>query len=312
MGRVWVLGSLNIDVTYTVDELPTKGLTISATGCFQLVGGKGTNQAVAACWAGAETSLVGAMGDDSNGELIRRKISEYPIDTSSIKILPHTATGTALILVEKSGANLIVVNGGANRKVPLEQLGIMPGDFAVAQLETNMDAVEYFFKQAKEKKAITVLNPSPYRNLPRELTDFTDIVIANEYEMGMLTGSSIKSAKDISFKVREKLDVMKLSMAITTFGEAGIAIYKNRKLLEIPGHKVNVIDTQGAGDAFLGVLIGCMGQGIDEINAAGFANYVASECVKRQGSTLDSLPGSKVATASEYDKLKTKCRGNNK
>lgn len=305
MGRVWVLGSLNIDVTYTVDELPAKGLTISATGCFQLVGGKGTNQAVAACWAGAETSLVGATGDDSNGELIRRKISEYPIDTSSIKILPHTATGTALILVEKSGANLIVVNGGANRKVPLEQLEIMPGDFAVAQLETNMDAVEYFFKQAKEKKAITVLNPSPYRNLPRELTDFTDIVIANEYEMGMLTGSCVKSSKDITPEVQEKLDAMRLDMVITTFGEAGIAVYQNGRLLEIPGHPVNVVDTQGAGDAFLGVLIGSMAQGMDAMNAAGFANFVASECVKRCGSTLDSLPDSKKVVASEYDKLKT-------
>lgn len=309
MGRVWVLGSLNIDVTYCVDELPTKGLTIAATDCFQLVGGKGTNQAVAACWTGADTSLVGTIGADSNGEVIRKKISEYPIDISLIKTITHAPTGTALILVEKSGANLIVVNGGANQKVTVEQLGILPGDYAVAQLETNIDAVECFFKQAKEKKATTVLNPSPYRNLSGELINFTDIVIANEYEMEMLTGSSIKSAKDISLKVREKLDVMKFSMAITTFGEAGIAIYKNRKLLEIPGHKVNVIDTQGAGDAFLGVLIGCMGQGMDEINAAGFANYVASECVKRQGSTLDSLPGSKVAAASEYDKLKTKLPG---
>lgn len=160
MSKVYVLGSLNLDTTYYVKELPTKGTTIMAKISERAAGGKGTNQAVAASFTGCETLLVGAVGNDANGQLMEETLKKHDVNTRWLTRVEQP-TGTAVIFVDSEANNLIVVDSGANHYVPVCELPIQAGDWVIAQLETPIPAVREYFEMAKRMGANTMLNPSP-------------------------------------------------------------------------------------------------------------------------------------------------------
>ncbi|MEG0750651.1 MAG: ribokinase [Oscillospiraceae bacterium] len=302
MSKVYVLGSMNIDLTYNVDKIPTKGLTVSASETFQLVGGKGFNQSVASCWTGAETSIIGALGSDSNSSVIRKTLEDRGVDCSHLQMPEGYPTGSAVIFVDKHGANLIVVHGGANKAVAKRHIDFAAGDFLAAQLETNIDAVQYYFECAKNAGATTVLNPSPYEQLPAELVQATDIVVANEYEASLLLGCEIAAITELSNEISDGIDMLGIKTLVITLGEDGAAICTKDSVLPITPFKANTVDTQGAGDAFLGVFVASLANGVEIEEAACFANYTASKCVEVKGSTLASLPNSAEQTRADFGK----------
>jgi ribokinase len=295
MGKVYVLGSLNIDTTYYVECLPEAGMTVIAARSKRALGGKGLNQAVAACWAGAETSLIGAVGDDENGVTLRNALLRYPINLQWLTKAPGP-TGTAVIFVDALARNLIVVDGGANRFVPKDNIGFQAGDWLAAQLETNMDAVLHYFQAARKAGAYTVLNLSPYQEVPAELLRATSLLVVNEQEASLLIKKPVNAPGDI-LVAGAALAGLGISGALITLGRDGVLVIDSEEKTHISGITTNAVDTQGAGDAFLGVAVAALAKGKTLRQAAEYANRIAARCVEIEGSTLLSLEALKGADA---------------
>lgn len=289
MSRVWVVGSINLDTTYTMERLPTEGETLHAYSNFSALGGKGSNQAVAASKMGASVYLVGMTGMDAAGCAARSQLGDIGIDLSYLKANAKIPTGSAIICVDKKGANFIVVNGGANLAFTYTPLPFAAGDYVIAQLETPLTAVERCFIAAKEAGAVRILNPSPCKALPQSLLEATDILIANEHEIESVSGIAYTDYRKWT-PILRRIRRYGISKIVLTLGKEGALLYDAEVTTYIPGIQVApVIDTQGSGDAFAGVLVGMMAQGQSFLAAAQLANQIAAACVKVSGSTIQSL-----------------------
>lgn len=289
MNRVWVVGSINIDTTYTVKRLPAEGETLHAYSKFSALGGKGSNQAVAASKTGAKVYLVGLTGIDAAGGVARSQLNDIGIDLSYLKTDAERPTGSAVICVDKDGANFIVVNGGANLSYTYTPLPFAAGDYVIAQLETPLTSVERCFISAKEAGAVRILNPSPSQTLSKSLLEVTDILIANEHEIEAISGIAYTDHGQWD-PIMHCICRYGISKVVITLGKQGALLYDSEVMTYIPGIQVSpVIDTQGAGDAFAGVMVGMMAQGQSFLSAARLANQIAAACVKVSGSTIRSL-----------------------
>lgn len=287
MARVFVLGSLNMDTTYYVNDLPCEGETIAAVSCESAVGGKGLNQAAAAAWTGVETAIIGAVGNDGNGRQMALTMERRRINTQYLQ-QSRLPTGSAIILVDGSARNFIVVNGGANCDVRREEIDLAAGDWIMSQLETPVETVHYYFEKAKQACARTVLNLSPYQPVPDTLLALTDILIVNEHEASGLLQCRINSPED-ACNAAEALRRKGVHKAVITLGERGAVVLDGNTAHRIEGVKVKAVDTQGAGDAFSGVMIGYCCRGLSLPESAEAANRIAGQCVGITGSTIISL-----------------------
>jgi len=289
---VWVLGSSNIDLTHNVKKLPQKGETIFSDNCLIGTGGKGANQAVAAAHFGSNVSFVGAVGDDANGQVLLNTLKSYGINTQYVHVVQNMESGNALILVDENGSNIISVFPGANNYIPLsilDEISFKRRDILIAQLEVNMEVIDKSFELAKQHHVITVLNPSPYKNLSENLLRNIDIIIVNEIEGRLL--SNINVDNEISAKMcAQEIKKMGVNNVIVTLGKLGVVLATNCNTIYFPGHNVNVVDTQGAGDAFLGTTVSQIYKNKSIEEAVSLANYIASITVTREGSTQVCLP----------------------
>lgn len=294
--RIWVLGSSNIDVTYRVKDIPLKGYTVRAKSCITATGGKGANQAVAAAHWGIDVSFIGAVGDDPNGETLLEVLRKRNINVSYVNTVKGVPSGNAVIFVDDKGSNCIIVYPGANQCVPVNLCpDFSEGDILVAQLEVNMDAVGCYFMLARQKKMLTILNPSPYVPLSQELLKNTDIIVANEteaYELGGIPADDPESAKACAAKIISQGP----GTVVITLGKLGVVVVKNEEAFYIPEYPVEVVDTQGAGDAFLGTFAAGIAQGNTVEDSALFANMVAALSVTKLGTTQASMPDLKDIT----------------
>ena len=286
MANVYVLGSLNMDTTYYVDRLPGEGETITSVSSQSAAGGKGLNQSAAAAWTGAATEIIGAVGKDGGQAMIdalqRQHVGMRYLQRSDLP------TGSAVILVDRQAKNLIVVNGGANRDVRRQEIPFAAGDWLMAQLETPVETVTDYFRQARAHGAKTVLNLSPYQPVPEELLALVDLLIVNEHEASELLGCRIGCRAEAS-RAAGLLREKGIRSAVITLGGDGAVVIDGEKTEELEGVPVQAVDTQGAGDAFAGVLVGhcCLGMSLAE--SARTANQVAARCVTVAGSTIISL-----------------------
>ncbi|MCQ2752556.1 MAG: PfkB family carbohydrate kinase, partial [Coriobacteriales bacterium] len=165
MKTIFVLGSLNTDLSITTNQIPTEGQTVAGSNFKTGCGGKGLNQAIAAAKLGAKVKFLGAVGDDLFGRQMLDALKHQKVDVKNVKILPKISSGIAVILLNNNN-NRIVLDLGANlaiRKSDVDAFlkDAQEGDIFVAQLENNLDAVFYGLEVAKNKKMITVLNPAP-------------------------------------------------------------------------------------------------------------------------------------------------------
>lgn len=289
MGRVWVVGSLNVDRGWRVERHPALGETVFGAVQAPAPGGKGLNQAVAAARMGAAVCLVGCVGDDEDGRWLRGLAAAEGIDTSPVAVAAGAATGTALIVVDGAGANTVTVDPGANGSLRISHLGIAQGDVVVAQLEVPAVAVVAAFAEARAAGATTILNPSPL-GTGRALVADVDVVVVNESEATELGGPG--PATDQATRICGPGQTV-----VVTRGADGVAAAHKRSDGELfappmqrPGLDVVAVDTTGAGDCFLGVLAAAMAG--DELNpqeAIDLANRAAARSVTRPG-TVDAMP----------------------
>jgi len=293
MGRVFVAGSINMDVVATADRHPRIGETVAGTAVLYFPGGKGANQAVAAAKLGAPTTLVGRLGKDAFGDQLKAFLAAEGIDLSFVQQTSQAHTGTAIITVANAD-NTIVVIPGANALVSaadVEAPVLAKGDIAVSQFEIPLPAISAFFKRARAAGATTILNPAPAIEFSRELLDLVDLLILNETELGFLTKTELRDTDDYPhfIEAARSLQAGKDKTICVTLGKRGVLALANGQPLLIDGRAVKAVDTTGAGDCFVGAVAAQLAGGKPIHDALHYANMAASVCVQRMGAA-PSMP----------------------
>jgi ribokinase len=284
-GQVVVVGSVNTDVAARVGVLPRPGQTVSGSDLRLLPGGKGANQAVAAARAGASVRLVGALGGDELARVPRDFLAEEGLDLSGLVTVDGPA-GTALILVDAHGENVIVVVPGANATVDSRQaeaLDLSPGDVVLLQNEIPEQVNLAAARRARAAGARSVLNLAPYRPTGADLLATVDVLVLNESEYEALTGVPMATNPAV-------LNRPGTGDVVVTVGAAGVRARVNGSPVTIPAHNVPVLDTTGAGDCFCGAFGAALAAGRDTDAALRYANAAAAIAVQRHGAA-PAMPG---------------------
>jgi ribokinase len=301
MGRVFVAGSINMDVVATAARHPRLGETVAGREVFYFPGGKGANQAVAAAKLGAATTLIGRVGTDAFGHDLRTFLEAQAIDLGFVQDTPEAHTGTAIITVANAD-NTIVVVPGANALVSAVDVA-MPllahADVAVSQFEIPLPAISAFFKRARAAGATTILNPAPAQPFDRELLDLVDILILNEAELGLLANTELGEPDDHArfIEAARSLQDGTDKIVCVTLGKRGVVALVDGEPLIIPGRTVKAIDATGAGDCFVGAVAAQLANGQPIRDAFGYANVAASICVQRMGAASSMPTAAEVSAA---------------
>ena len=300
MGRVFVAGSINMDVVATADRHPRVGETVAGKAVLYFPGGKGANQAVAAAKLGAATTLIGRLGSDAFGTQLRTFLAAQGVDLSFVKDTAEAHTGTALITVANAD-NTIVVVPGANGLVSAEDVSapvLTKGDVAVSQLEIPLPTISAFFRRARDASATTILNPAPAKMFGPELLDLVDILVLNETELGLLAGIELHDGEDDArfIEAIRLLPSSRTQIVCVTLGSRGVLAVIDGQPTTIPGRKVQAVDTTGAGDCLVGALAAQLANGKSIRDALAYANAAASICVQRMGAAPSMPTAAEVAS----------------
>lgn len=297
MGRVFVAGSINMDVVATADRHPRVGETVAGREVLYFPGGKGANQAVAASRLGARTTLIGRLGKDSFGAELKAFLGDQGIDLGYVWETAEAHTGTAIITVAEAD-NTIVVIPGSNALVSADDVATVPltkGDVAVSQFEIPLPTIAAFFRRARAVQAMTLLNPAPAQKFSRELLELVDILVLNETELGFLAGTELSDSDEAAriIDVARRLQAREDQTICVTLGKRGVLALAGREEIAVPGRVVKAVDTTGAGDCFVGALATQLAEGAVLRAALAFANAAASISVQRMGA------GPSMPTAAE-------------
>ncbi|MBO0477496.1 ribokinase [Vagococcus sp. DIV0080] len=289
MNTITVIGSINLDTTLRVSQMPKPGETLHAKEHFTAGGGKGANQAVAAKRSGADTYFIGAVGNDGAGNVMRDLLEQEAIDTTGVATLDNESTGQAFITVDDSGENSIMIFSGANNKFTPDHVKqsldtITKSDFIISQFESAMDSTIEAFNIARNHQVKTILNPAPaIHDIPKDLLSVTDMIIPNETETEILTG--IKVTDEASLKeAADQLHALGIEAVIITIGSKGAFYDVHGQSGIIPAFKVKAVDTTAAGDTFIGALSSVLKPDFSNIEEAiTYGNKASSLTVQRFG-----------------------------
>ncbi|TQJ53225.1 ribokinase [Streptomyces sp. NBC_00080] len=294
-----VVGSANADLVIDVERRPAAGETVLGSDLAVHPGGKGANQAVAAARLGARTALLARVGDDAYGRLLLDSQRAAGVDTAGV-LVGGAPTGVALITVDPSGDNSIVVSPGANgRLTPADvraAAGLLHASRVVsAQLEIPLETVVEVVRNLAPDSRF-VLNPSPPRPLPAEVLAACDPLIVNEHEAKVILGEAGVS--------EDPEDWARLLLAkgprsvVVTLGSEGALVASVEGVSRVPSVKVAAVDTTGAGDSFTAALAWRLGTGSSLAEAAAYAARVGAVAVTGRGAQ-ESFP-----TAQEVEALR--------
>jgi ribokinase len=285
--EVLIVGSINVDLVVRAAQLPAPGQTVTGGVFARHQGGKGANQAVAAARAGASVTMIGAVGEDEYGRGALADLASEGVDVSRVVVVAGESTGLALIAVDERGANQIVVAPGANAALgataieeALAGYGPRPGSVAVLSFELGDEAIVAAARYAASRAMRLVVNPAPARDLPAPLLALSPIVLPNEGEAATLTGQSDPRAAALALARRTGAPV------IVTLGAAGALLHDPgppAETVHLPAPTVDVVDTTGAGDAFVGTLAAHLAASVPLREAAAAAVEAASQSVTSVG-----------------------------
>jgi ribokinase len=301
MGRVFVAGSINMDVVAMAERHPQVGETVAGREVLYFPGGKGANQAVAAAKLGAATTLIGRVGTDAFGRELRTFLATQGVDLAFVQDTPAAHTGTAVITVANAD-NTIVVIPGANASVSAADV-VMPllakGDVAASQFEIPLPTIGAFFARARAAGATTILNPAPALPVDRDLLDLVDILILNENELGFLAKTELRDTDDPArfIEAARLLQAGTDMIVCVTLGRRGVVALVGGEPVIIPGRIVKALDTTGAGDCFVGAVAARLANGKPIRDAFDYANRAASICVQRMGAAPSMPTAAEVASA---------------
>jgi len=295
MGKVLVVGSINMDIVMQVDELPRPGETIFGSNVEYLPGGKGSNQAASVGRLGIPVSMIGAVGRDDNGAALINSLKESGVDTSAILTLDDFNTGIAAITVNNNGENNIIVLSGANREVTIDVVKkfesiIDECSIVLLQNEIPMQTVQFTAKLAKQKGKTVIFNPAPSPGkLSDELIENIDILTPNETELENMSGLTVTDVESAELAAR-KLIKAGIKSVVVTMGKLGALVVTEENSKLLPGYNyAPVVDTTAAGDCFNAALAVKISQNASLEESVKFANLAAAISVTRKGAQ-PSLP----------------------
>ncbi|KUN36718.1 ribokinase [Streptomyces longwoodensis] len=295
-----VVGSANADLVIGVERRPGAGETVLGSDLAVHPGGKGANQAVAAARLGARTALLARVGDDAYGRLLLESQRAAGVDTVGV-LVGGAPTGVALITVDPSGDNSIVVSPGANARLTPRDVRAATSLFHAsrvvsAQLEIPVETVEEVVRILPPDTRF-VLNPSPPRPLDTEVLAACDPLIVNEHEAKVLLGEAYEVASGPEDWARLLLAKGPRSVVVT-LGAGGALVASSEGVVRVEAVAVDAVDTTGAGDSFTAALAWRLGAGASLAEAAACAARVGAVAVTRRGAQ-ESFP-----TADEVEALR--------
>ncbi|QCR42380.1 ribokinase [Curtobacterium sp. SGAir0471] len=268
MSGIVVVGSLNADLVVRTERFPKPGETLQGSDLAILPGGKSANQAVAAGRLGGTVRMIGAVGDDGNGTLLRESVASAHVDTTHVAVRRGVATGTAVITVDAAGENTIVISGGANATLTPEDLPDSAFDGAGVLglcLEVSIDVVLAAARAGRAAGATVLTNLSPFGAVPQELLDLTDVLLVNEHEAAGLGDHGV-------------------ARSIVTRGGAGCTVHDgDADPVDVDAVRVEPVDTTGCGDAFMGAVALRLDAGDSLLEAARFAVVVGAYAATKPG-----------------------------
>jgi ribokinase len=296
-GRVFVLGSVNVDLLASVPRLPSAGETVAGDSLARQLGGKGANQAVAAARAGVAATLLASVGDDVEGTMMIETLKGFGVDVSSINRV-SASTGSALVVTSPRD-NQIVVIPGANALIDerlATRIDCKPGDIVLTQMETPPTAALALFSRARAAGATTILNAAPMSDAVKALLPLTDILVLNESELELLTATPIDGdATHADFVCAFSSNGLSaVPTAVVTLGAQGVVVLGREGLLRVPGQPATVVDTTGAGDCFCGYLAAGLARGDELVLAVVEANVAASVAVQSLGAASSAPVRSRI------------------
>lgn len=306
-GRIVVVGSLNADLTMYCERLPLPGETVHGTGFAVSSGGKSANQAVAASRLGGKVSLVGAVGEDPNGDMLLSSAATAGVDVSHVRA-SFEPTGVAVIEVDATGENSIVISAGANGTLTPADVAEASDVLAEASvvclcLEVGLETVLAAARAGHDAGATVLLNPSPYTEIPAALASLADVLLVNAHEAALFLGGTALPGAPL-FRpgaadpegwdgsgwdaARMRFAERGIKQAVVTLGAQGSVVLDSTapagsQVVRIGATKVRAVDTTGAGDAFTGAVAVRLAQGETLAEAAAFASVAAALASTRKG-----------------------------
>lgn len=286
MNKVFIYGSLNMDLVIGAPRIPEAGETLFGNKFFTNTGGKGANQAVGCAKQGTQTYMMGSVGDDHYGKVLKKSLSDYGVNVDYVSEIEDTNSGIAVIL-NVDNDNRIILDGGANlvdsgdRAVSVINKMSSEGDYLMCQYENDLDAVFKVIKCAKEKNMFTVVNTAPAIKYNDEIYSYIDYLVVNQTESQILSGIYPDNKEDCLevFKFFEKLGV---AHTVVTMGEKG-SYSKDKDVIFVEAMNLDPVDTTGAGDSYIGALVSMLSEGNNLFDSMIYATEVAAITVMKKG-----------------------------
>lgn len=279
MGKIGVVGSINMDMTVKAERIPLKGETLKGEDLKYIPGGKGANQAVAMAKLGAEVEMFGCVGDDAAGTALVKNLQEMKVETKCIKTIPGVPTGLAMITVGDND-NTIIVVAGTNDHVDISYVNevkdsLLECEIVLLQHEIPQETIEYVVEICAKNGVKVVLNPGPARPVKQEILEKVTYLTPNEHEAVILFGTEL-TFEEMMKKYPEKLVITQGSRGVSTCLKSG-------EVILVPARKADVVDTTGAGDTLNGAFTVAVTEGKDIADALAFANTAAGLSTEKFG-----------------------------
>lgn len=292
--RITIVGSLNMDLVIRSPHIPQPGETIIGRDFQTIPGGKGANQAVATARLGGKVNMVGKVGNDAFADVLLNNLRNSGVNADFVQVDDNSATGVALIVVDDSGENIIVVASGANMQLSesdimtAEQV-ISSSDVLLLQLEVPLPVVTRAAQIAQANGVKVILNPAPARQLPAELLKMVDILVPNESETELLTGLMLGSEVDLEKAAQNLFGSGVGSVVITLGGRGALYLDSDGEQEKVEAFQIKPVDTTAAGDAFMAGLAVTIGEGGSLSEAIRWGNAAGALAAMKFGAQT-SLP----------------------
>lgn len=291
MKKIYIVGSLNMDLVIETATMPDAGMTVTGGGFMTNPGGKGANQAAAVGKLGGNAYMVGAVGESFGDELIAALL-RHSVSAEYVERRSGVSSGIAVIVVA-DGDNRIILDKGANDCLSFDTIdralmSASEGDYLVTQLEISQDCVRYALQKAKEKKMITLLNPAPAAPIGEGILAYCDYFTPNQSETEFYTGI-YPSDEETATAAAKALQKMGVANALITMGVSGSFALCGNECYRAEAFPVKALDTTAAGDTFVGGFVTLLSEGASVPEAMRFAAKASSITVTRRGAQ-QSIP----------------------
>jgi ribokinase len=286
--RIIGIGGLFMDIIVETDALLRPGETKNAKNISMMGGGKEHNQALAAKRLGGNVSFIGRVGNDNFGPILKRMLEEEGIDSKNVSVSEKESSPVAVIMVREDGQNAMLGHHGSMKELDVNHLNMKfnKSDIVLAASYISTNILDH----VKKAGATVVLNASPFNEGNRNALQYADYIIINSLEASDWSGSrDVASSEKELAEQAKKIRARSNQVVIITRGDAGVFCDTGKKMISIPGRKVKVVDTAGAGDCFMGAFAVGISEGRDLNSVLEFANMAASLSVQKKG-TSSSFP----------------------